>query len=196
MVAHIFNPFAEKSFLHIKRRFDFVRIFPRPLIRILQTYNPFKGLVRIIPGCFALVRYCFISDNISVCLSMFSTPSFTPRMGQCNDYEIVISNATARSLTVRLLVEVSLKKISKCFKARCVYLEKKVFLAAHKAQAVGFVYDWVAAPRFVIDNVPLAPDSLWQGAGCEPALYRIDALLLDSDGRTCDKLTLIQELVR
>ena len=68
-------------------------------------------------------------------------------------------------------------------------------MGAHGTKKVEFIHDWVSIPWFVVENVRQEPASLWRGNGYEPGLYRIDAVLLDSEGMTCDRLTLVQELV-
>lgn len=171
-----------------------MRVF-HTLISFLKANNPFKGLMRIIPGCFALVRYSFVSDNTSVCLSMLSTSFFTVTPGQGTHYEISIFNCTDHSLTVRLAVHVSRKKILQWSRAHCASYEQEIHLSARGAKSVEFIYDWQGIPWFVIDNVRYEPASRWRDKDYEPGLYWLDAVLSGSEGRICDKLTLVQELI-
>jgi hypothetical protein len=68
-------------------------------------------------------------------------------------------------------------------------------VGARGTKKVEFIYDWVSIACFVAENVRQESVSLWRGNGYEPGLYRIDAVLLDSEGRTFDTLALLQELV-
>lgn len=173
-----------------------MRFHCSPFMRVLRTYNPFKGLGRIIPGCLALVRYSIASENLSVCLSMFSAASFRITLGQRTSYEVLISNDTDLSLSVRLLVNIHFKRDTNRSKDHIAFFEKEIFLTPHGAHQVGFVFDWVSPPLFVTNHIHMAPDSFRPCHHCEPGLYRIEAVLIDSNGKICDKLTLVQELVR
>lgn len=152
--------------------------------------------MRIVPGCFALVRYCFASDAISVCLSMFSTASFAASMGQSKRFEILVCNCMNHSVTVRLAVRVSREKMFQWPKIYCASYEKDIHLGACGTKAVGFIHDWVSIPCFVLENVRQEPVSLCRGNNHEPGLYRIEAVLIGSNGKICDKLTLMQGLAR
>lgn len=172
-----------------------MQYFRYPWVGILKANNPFKGLTRIVSGCFGFVRYLFASDDISVCLSMLSTETFTATMGQCKQFEIVICNCADRSLTRRLAVHVSRKKKFQWRKARWASYDTKIHMGARGTKKVEFIYDWAGNAFFVVANVRQELLSLWGGNGPEPGLHCIDAVLLDSEGRTCDRLTLLQELV-
>ena len=126
---------------------------------------------------------------------MLSTATFTATMGQCKQFEILICNCTERSLTCRLAVHISRKQTLRWLKAPCAFYDIEIHMGARGTKKVEFIYDWVRIPCFMVENVRQEPVSLWRGNGYEPGLYWIDAILLDSEGRTCDRLTLVQELV-
>lgn len=180
----------------MKGRSGVMRISFLRWVGFLKAHHPLKGLMRIVPGCCALVRYCVTSDTISVSLSMFSTAFFEASMGQSKRFEILVCNCMEHSVTVRLAVRVSRKRMFQWSKNQFASYEKDIHLGACGTKEVGFIYDWVSIPCFVQGDVRQEPVSIWRGNRHDPGLYRIEAVLIDSNAKICDKLTLMQELAR
>jgi hypothetical protein len=151
---------------------------------------------RLLSGAFNLTWYLLSKDKVTVSLSQFNTASPETRPGKECLYEATIANNTASSLWVRLLFDIYLSSNPVHPEGHYAYYEKRIFVQAHEDQRVKITYDWNDQAIFEIDGIQFHPGNAWRGSCSSKDKYLINAVLLDEDGNTYEKLTLVQGLLQ
>ena len=149
---------------------------------------------RIFSGFFALLRYIFEREEISLSLSLFSTDSQNSQIGKTSAFELTLANNSNEDLWGRVLLDFYRKDNPIHPDGHLAYFEKKVFVKNRTNQKIVMHYNWQEDARFEIDGVISAPDSTWHGNGEVSGKYQVFAVLLNETGKTLETLTIIQSI--
>jgi len=155
-----------------------------------------NDIKRFFSGFFALLRYIFEREEISLSLSLFSTDSQNSQIGKTSAYELTLANNSNDDLWARVLFDIYRKDTPSHPDGHVAYFVKKVFIRSNESKTLSIQYNWQDNARFEIDGVSQEADAAWLGSSELSGLCNINAVLLNESGNSLETLTIIQNLTK
>jgi hypothetical protein len=141
-----------------------------------------------------LVRYARDIDSISSSISIFSAETNKVKFGEIQKYHLIILNNTNTNEFYKLVIDIYFKDNPVHPQGHYTFFEKNILLPPKSNEAIKLYFNWNQTAVFIVQDVPLVPDSFWRGDCKLPGRYYVRALLYNTKHDLVEELFLVQEL--
>jgi hypothetical protein len=134
-------------------------------------------------------------ERIDCSISLFSAASFDAVRSLPSKYSLVVTNNTSQPLLRKILIYIYKRNSPVHPEGHYASFDRSFRLAPGKSCEIKLTYDWVKHARFIFEGVALLPDNFWRGECNTPGRYAVHAALFEADGKRCENLFIVQDLV-